>query len=236
MKNHLRISEHFYSLQGEGKTMGIPSVFLRLQACNLLCDNKWRCDTIEVWIKGEKYTIEETLDLFEKKYERKLFKGSHLVITGGEPLIQQDMIIEFLKQYYERFFYIPYIEIETNGTITPKDELIKLVNLFNVSPKLSNAGMTEKRRIKAEAIHKFNLIENSIFKFVIGDNEDWKELNDTYLKPYKIRKEKIHLMPSADDSEMLKKHSQYVAELCKKNVFNYSSRLQIELWNKTTGV
>jgi len=62
---NIRISEHFYSLQGEGKTMGVPAIFVRLQACNLLCggygtqkDGKlhdgatWRCDTLDVWTKG----------------------------------------------------------------------------------------------------------------------------------------------------------------------------------------
>lgn len=237
MSKGLRISEHFYSLQGEGKTMGIPSVFLRLQACNLMCDHKWVCDTIDVWITGEQYSIEDTLDLFEKEgYSDVLFKGAHLVITGGEPLLQDKSIVEFLMAYYERFFYLPYVEIETNGTKTPSDNLIKYVNLFNVSPKLSNAGMNERRRIKPDTIKVFNKIENSIFKFVIADKEDYKELCRTYLEPFDIRKEKIYLMPAADDQKMLDKNAQYVASVCIKKCYNYSSRLQIELWNKTTGV
>ena len=57
--NHLLVSEVFYSLQGEGSTMGIPAVFLRLSGCNLLCDGAWRCDTIEVWQKGHKTEFED---------------------------------------------------------------------------------------------------------------------------------------------------------------------------------
>ena len=205
MKKVLRISEHFYSLQGEGATMGAPSVFLRLQSCNLLCDNKWTCDTIEVWMNGEAYTIEETLNLFEEyNYIDVLQEGAHLIIT--------------------------------NGTKTPTPALLEMVDLFNVSPKLSNAGMTEKRRIKPETIKTFNSIKHSIFKFVIAEDDDWKELKDTYLDPFTIKKEKIFLMPAADDQEMLRYNSEYVASLCIENQFNYSSRLQIELWNKTTGV
>ena len=237
MSKGLRISEHFYSLQGEGKTMGIPSVFLRTQACNLMCDAKWVCDTIDVWITGDQYSIEDTLDLFEKEgYTDVLFKGAHLVLTGGEPLLQQKALVEFLEAYYERFFYLPYVEVETNGTKTPIPELIKYVNLFNVSPKLSNAGMNEKRRVKPDTIKVFNEIENSIFKFVIADKDDYKELCETYIEPLDIRKEKIWLMPAADDQDMLDANCQYVASLCIKKCYNYSSRLQIELWNKTTGV
>ena len=230
MEKSLRISEHFYSLHGEGKTIGTPSVFLRLTACNLLCDDKWTCTTTDVWITGKSYSLEETLDLFEKEgYEKKLFKGSHLVITGGEPLLQQSMITEFVKAFYERFFYIPYLVIETNGTKMPNKELCKYVNLFNVSPKLSNAGMDERRRIKPEIIRHFNLLENSVFKFVIGDSEDWKELKEKYLKAFDIRKEKIWLVPSSNDVDMLRSNRNYVANICVRNGLNYSSRLQLEL-------
>jgi organic radical activating enzyme len=217
--------------------MGIPSVFLRLTACNLLCDNKWVCDTIEVWKVGYNHSYEETLDLFDEQgYTDVLFKGAHLVLTGGEPMIQQRQLIEFIKAFYDRHFFLPYIEVETNGTKLPSKEFSKLVNLFNVSPKLSNAGMTEKRRINPPVIKEFNLLENSIFKFVIADKEDWLELKQTYLTPFNIRKEKIYLMPAADDEDMLKLNGKYVANLCIKKNFNYSSRLQIELWNQTTGV
>ena len=65
---NLIVSEYFYSIQGEGKTMGVPSVFIRLTACNLMCGGRgtekdfklhngatWRCDSIEVWRKGKKW-------------------------------------------------------------------------------------------------------------------------------------------------------------------------------------
>ena len=85
-------------------------------------------------------------------------------------------------------------------------------------------------------IKEFNDIENSIFKFVIEDKEDWQELKEKYLNPFQIRKEKLYLMPAADDEDMLRKNSIYVAKVCIDNNINYSSRLQVEIWNKTTGV
>tara|TARA_Y100001951_G_scaffold105380_1_gene122810 strand:- start:13472 stop:14080 length:609 start_codon:yes stop_codon:yes gene_type:complete len=202
-----------------------------------MCDEKWTCDTIEVWIKGNHYSIEETLDMFkENNYTERLKQGAHLIITGGEPLLQQHNIVEFLKQYKERFSYLPYIEIETNCTQYAGDELCKYVDLFNVSPKLSSAGMNIKRRYKPQAIERFNEIENSIFKFVIANKDDWEELKSMYIDSMNIKTEKIWLMPAADDQDMLRENSEYVSKLCINHCYNYSSRLQIELWNQTTGV
>ena len=89
--------------------------------------------------------------------------------------------------------------------------------------------MDERRRIKPEIIRHFNLLENSVFKFVIGDSEDWKELKEKYLKAFDIRKEKIWLVPSSNDVEMLRSNRNYVANICVRNGLNYSSRLQLEL-------
>ena len=55
MMNTIRVSEYFYSIQGEGLTVGVPAVFLRLQGCNLDCGSSggsWVCDTEAVWNKN----------------------------------------------------------------------------------------------------------------------------------------------------------------------------------------
>ena len=75
----LTVSETFYSLQGEGPTAGTPAVFLRLKGCNLTCgglntvktkqlDNgaTWRCDTTEVWLKGQDMTYDEIKQEWQK--------------------------------------------------------------------------------------------------------------------------------------------------------------------------
>ena len=89
--NKLPVSEVFYSIQGEGQTMGVPAVFLRLGGCNILCQSEsWICDTIEVWRKSKALPFEEVLG---EEYEKLLLsKDVHLVITGGEPLLHQKMI------------------------------------------------------------------------------------------------------------------------------------------------
>ena len=108
-KVELRISEQFYSLQGEGKTMGVPAIFVRLQACNILCNGEWICDTIEVWKKGKKTSVIDWIGQIHK-YHTQLRNGAHLIFTGGEPLLQQKGI-EFAIRYFERVYgFKPFIE------------------------------------------------------------------------------------------------------------------------------
>ena len=95
----LRVSEHFYSIQGEGPTVGVPAVFVRLQGCNLNCGHQsgeWVCDTVDVWKKGIPYSVEAWHELVNIHYGDALSMGAHLVITGGEPLIQQKKLLEFI--------------------------------------------------------------------------------------------------------------------------------------------
>ena len=91
-KTKLPVSELFYSIQGEGRTMGIPAIFLRLGGCNLLCkSDSWVCDTIEVWQKSKAVEFE---DILSEDFVEKLKAGVHFVITGGEPLIHQLTLVE----------------------------------------------------------------------------------------------------------------------------------------------
>ncbi|QDP64649.1 MAG: putative 7-carboxy-7-deazaguanine synthase [Prokaryotic dsDNA virus sp.] len=228
----LRVSEWFYSIQGEGKTMGIPSLFIRLQACNIVCDGEWTCDTIEVWKHGDKISHEDFLDELDP-YIYNLYSGAHLVFTGGEPLIQKKGIIQFIETFKKRHKFIPFIEIETNGTKSPKG-LEEYIDLWNCSFKLANSGVELRRRIVPKCLQEINKL-NSIFKIVIGKEEDWKEA-ELIILGNDLDNKKIYLMPSAEDMNQLTKNNQLVAEICKKHTLKYSSRLQITLWNKTTGV
>ena len=156
-ENNINVSEMFYSIQGEGITMGVPSVFVRLQSCNLLCKGKdWVCDTIPVWTKGKKTEVRTLVKEVFQQYHKYLVKGAHLVFTGGEPMLQQDAIIEFVNTYYRKYEYVPFLEIETNGTKLIKNELLKEIDLINCSPKTSNSGMKQERTIKADVLRQIN--------------------------------------------------------------------------------
>lgn len=232
----LRISEHFYSIQGEGITMGVPSVFIRLQGCNLYCSGKdWECDTIETWMKGKAYEIEEFAYEFHSLYRNEMRNGAHLIFTGGEPIMQQEGIIAFLEYYGNKYDCHPFVEIETNGTQIISKELLENINLINCSPKISNSGQPLKRTIVPEVLKQIDNFGNSIFKFVIAEHEDIDEVNQI-VKDNGLWERRIVLMPACDNQEQLEANIEMVADMCKDNCYMLSSRLQISIWNKTVGV
>lgn len=248
MEKKLTVSEAFFSFQGEGKTMGVPSVFIRLAGCNLMCGGvgtekdgklhngaKWRCDSIEVWRKGKSFTPEELVKKLDSDFSftLKLRAGAHLIITGGEPMLQQEGIINFLSYLQRVYAIIPYIEIETNGTIaiTEKFHLIGINKQFNVSPKLSNSGESiNNRRLLREYIQI-----NSQFKYVVANEEDLREVNHEITK-YSIPVSKVWLMPAASDRDRLHALQQWVLQSALEIGCNYSHRLHIEIFNQRTGV
>jgi organic radical activating enzyme len=249
--NKIAVSEYFYSLQGEGRTMGIPAIFLRLTGCNLMCGGygvekdgilrdgaSWVCDTIAVWIKGTTYSFEELVDLLNQKinFIQRLNEGVHLVITGGEPLLQQNRIVSFLEYLERNYACKPILEIETNATIVPSVELDSMVHYWNTSPKLKNSGMPEKERIKAEALSFFYENSKTMFKFVISEFADWEEIKTDFIDTVLVKKEQIVLMPAADSLENLLKKNQLVAEICIQHQIRMCTRLHVEIWNQLTGV
>lgn len=239
----LAVSETFYSIQGEGATMGHPSVFLRLKTCNLLCgghgtvqDKKlhdgaeWRCDTIEVWMKGDR---KEHPQVLSPDLIKRLQAGAHLIITGGEPLLQQPRIQSYLEWYMDQFETLPFIEVETNGTIPPGSSLRPYVNRWNCSPKLKNSGVPFMKRFRPDVISELNKTR-TIFKFVITDPGDWMEIEKDFLPI--IDRDKVWLMPGASDITELLEANQMVSQIALEQGVRFSTRLQIEIWNKTTGV
>lgn len=230
-KTHLQISEKFYSIQGEGKTIGVPAVFIRLGGCNLLCkSDSWICDSIEVWKKSNKVNFEDVLTV---EMINALQNGAHLVFTGGEPMLHQNSIFEFIQWYHSVYEKIPFVEIETNGTIVPNYGLIHFVNQWNVSPKLSNSGETLERRFNPSALGQLGATKRAIFKFVVSEEKDIEEIFD-YIDY--IDRKNIYLMPAGEDQELLNSKRLLVVEMCKKYGFNYSERLHIIIWNEKTGV
>lgn len=233
--------EVFYSIQGEGKSMGKPAIFVRLSQCNLHC--VW-CDTPFTWNwEGSKH---EHPDKYKREeYQREVstedlvnlvaqYPCKRIILTGGEPMIQQDRLIELMTAL--RSSDNDYIfEIETNGTFEPSKEFETLINQYNVSLKLSNSGDKKGLRIKSESVEYFAGNTKSNFKFVVDNLQDLTEIEEL-IKEFHIQSNQVILMPQARTREELLNKQSEVIEICKNRGFSFSDRLHIRVYGDKQGV
>ncbi len=170
------VSEVFVSIQGEGLVIGQPSNFIRLAGCHLRC--VW-CDTKYSWFRweGKRMTVEDLVNAVDRKVKL-------VTITGGEPLLQDLVpLASRLKELGHR------ILVETSGTIRPSQKLRELVDVFSVSPKLSNSGHVIKYDFRGEDWPTY-------FKFVIVDPERDLDEVDRFVREQGISPEKVILQPN----------------------------------------
>ena len=222
--------EIFHSLQGEGANIGAATVFLRLAQCNLACS--W-CDTKYTWDwDNYRYEDEVTTLAMEEVRDAVLAYGCpHLVITGGEPLLQQRELAPLAAALRESGFFC---EVETNGSILPVPELAAHIDQWNVSPKLANSGNPLARRTIPAVLEGFARLPNAFFKFVVVDPEDLAEVCELRDR-FNIPPERIILMPEGRSYETLRERSQWISDACVKEGFRFSTRLHILLWADERG-
>jgi len=226
--------------------MGRRSVFLRLSGCNLMCGGQgtqfdgelhngatWRCDTVEVWMKGQAKPFEEVLPA---ECMTALQNGARLIITGGEPLMHQETLVPYLRWLRQELQKNFVVEVETNGTVMPSNGMMSNVNLWNCSPKLSNSGNVKEVRCRPDVISRLSgQYQNAIFKFVVSREEDWEEIEQDYL-PHILDREQVWLMPAGENRELLEQNKQKTVALALAQHVNFCDRLHIEIWNQKTGV
>lgn len=295
-----KISELFYSLQGEGPYTGTPSVFIRTFLCSLQCQGfgqaepanpttwiqPWKtidikaiesiddlpvevyeygCDSVYSWnakFKGlqVEYTTDDVIEKLKElgQYEAILRGDTHLIFTGGEPLMKnvQPFTAELItklgklsKEAYQDCHMNMRVTFETNGTVEMlpvlKEALSNYVHetLFSLSPKLLHvAGELPAKAIKPEAVTTYIDIPGAelIFKYVYSaSKEAEQDLNDAIAAFAEIQAEMnapIYLMPEGPNKHRVVSSRLDVAEYCMKRGFRFTDRLHTHLWDNKIGV
>lgn len=223
------INELFYSLQGEGRLAGVPSVFVRLAGCPLRC--RW-CDTKYAWdtSAGREYSAEQVLERINE------FPTRYIVITGGEPVVHpgfRDLVDRIAQEEY-------HITVETAGIEYLQDLPVQLVS---ISPKLRNsipenpeqACGHESLRFNQDILRQFMNTYDYQLKFVVDKPEDLDEIAEVLSLLNNVDPYKIYLMPQSTNLEDYIDKSRWLAEYCKQTGFAFSPRLQVMLWPSERG-
>jgi 7-carboxy-7-deazaguanine synthase len=224
----LKIAEVFYSLQGEGSLVGVPSVFIRTSGCNLRC--AW-CDT--PYTSWQSEGTDQDLDQILSAV-RSFPAARHVVVTGGEPMIAPE-IIPLTGRLRSLGLHIT---VETAGTVFQPVEC----DLMSISPKLANSTPSgawsarhDKLRIQAPVLEELMARYPYQLKFVIEKPAD---LEEVWALATELRadRERVILMPEGIDRDRLRERSVWLAEIAKREGVRFSPRLHVELYGNRRGV
>jgi 7-carboxy-7-deazaguanine synthase len=227
----MKISEIFYSIQGEGMLAGVPSVFIRTSGCNLRCT--W-CDTPYTSWKpeGEEMTVDAILAAVQPHH------ATHAVVTGGEPMLL-DEVVPLTQQLKAAGLHIT---IESAGTVFRP----VACDLMSMSPKLANstpwereggrwAAQHDRIRYQPEVLTQLMAAYPYQLKFVVSAPADLDEI-EKILAETSAGRTRVILMPEGTDAETLHERSRWLLDLCKNNQFRYGPRLHIDLYGNRRGV
>jgi 7-carboxy-7-deazaguanine synthase len=227
----VKITEIFYSVQGEGVFTGMPSVFVRTSGCNLRCT--W-CDTpYTSWSpEGVEMSVADVLAEVRRQ------PSTHVVVTGGEPMIQP-ALVELTNALHDSGLHIT---IETAGTAWAP----VACDLMSISPKLANstpvdrdegrwAAMHERVRHQPEVLRRLMAEYPYQLKFVIAAPEDMEEVERLIIEVDADRS-RVVLMPEGIDVETLAERGRWLVEICKERGYRFSPRLHVMLWGNRRGV
>ena len=227
----MKINEIFYSIQGEGKLAGVPSIFIRTTGCNLRCT--W-CDSPSTsWEPvGHAMSIDQVLDRVSD------FACTYAVLTGGEPMIAQG-VSELTRRLKEGGYHLT---IETAATVW-KDVVC---DLASISPKLGSstpweraegrhADAHENHRLNIDTIRRFMAMPDYQIKFVVDVPEDLTEIDSILARLAPVESANVLLMPQGVTQNEFGARGRWIAEICKQRGFRFCPRLQISLYGNTPG-
>lgn len=223
------ISETFLSLQGEGMLAGVPSFFVRTSGCNLRC--RW-CDTpYTSWLaEGERRSIGELVD------EAKTSGVRHVVVTGGEPLLQREICL-LTDELQEAGLHVT---VETAATVAPDFSC----DLLSVSPKTGNSDPTgawrdrhRLRRLDLAPLRRLlDRFPEHQLKFVVEDADDLAEILALLDAVGGVEPWRVQLMAQGRTAVEVAERAPTVAALCLECGFRYTPRLQLDLFGGGRGV
>jgi len=223
------IAETFTSLQGEGMLVGVPSFFIRTSGCNMRC--RW-CDTpYTSWLpEGDRRSV---ADLVVEARESGV---SHVVVTGGEPLLQREIDLLTSKLRTEGL----HITVETAGTVSPEFHC----DLLSLSPKTANSDpqgswRDRHRRLRNDHGPTRRLLarfpEHQL-KFVVADADDLRDVVLVVDALGGIEPCRVLLMAEGRTSAEVAEKAPLVATLCSEHGFRYTPRLHLDLFGAGRGV
>ncbi len=211
--------------------IGVPSVFVRTSGCNLRC--VW-CDTpYTSWSpEGDPLSIDEIARRVTA------FHASHVVVTGGEPMIAPE-IADLTRILSDAGLHIT---IETAGTVY----VPVACDLMSISPKLANsvpkereagrwAAQHERLRYQPDVLKRLIADYSYQLKFVVTSEDDLREITAISAE-LAVPPSSVVLMPEGTDREILRNRGLWVAEICKAHDYRYSPRLHVDLWGDKRGV
>src|SRR5437016_9766831 len=199
----LKIAELFYSIQGEGALVGVPSVFIRTSGCNLRCS--W-CDTpYTSWRpEGTDLTLDQITD------EVRAHPARHVVVTGGEPMIAPE-IVPLTQRLHDAGLHIT---IETAATVFQP----VACDLMSISPTLANSTpgdaawseRHERLRIQPGVLSELMARYDYQLKFVVERPGDLEEVR-ARIGALKAAPERVILMPEGTDRDILRERAVWLA-------------------------
>jgi len=220
----MRVSEVFFSVQGEGRNAGIPTVFVRLQGCNLAmrggaCSY---CDSAYAWSPedGEELTVDEVV-----RRVKSLKSNGWTLISGGEPLWQIEETEKLIRELKQLGYFV---EIETNGTVGPP-RWMSLVDAWSVDIKCPSSGVCGVSKLGA-----WNRRKRDMLKFVVGTQEDlqWTKQVIESIKP----KSTVLISPVAKkQGTWSREWLQECAEFCKEQNVRLSLQIHKIIYGNERG-
>jgi 7-carboxy-7-deazaguanine synthase len=219
----VRIAEIYRSWQGEGLLTGTPSIFIRTSGCNLRC---WFCDTPHTsWQpSGEQWSLEGILDEVQR------LDCEHVVITGGEPLLPQEItpLCERLDELGK------HITIETAGT---QFRPVRC-RLMSISPKLQGSApdigehprwhhLHQARRHQPQVVSQLMQLAPYQLKFVIDTPEDCQQVVQYIALLPQVDHQRVLLMPQGTNAEELDRRAQWLRPWCHQHGFVFCERAHI---------